>query len=108
MGLQGHSDPEGRDLTVDAMNAVAKRLTRRYPADVTAVRYRERMHEVDGFMVWTKPVTVGGDTEWWGPVLYFPVRRRLRIGRWAGTWREVEPVAAAASRVGRAGRTDSN
>lgn len=81
------------------MNAVARRMSRTYPAQVTAVRYGEGLHEVDGFMVWMGPVAAEG---WMGPTLHVPVRRRLTVGRWSGGWREVESVAAAASRVGRA------
>lgn len=96
LGLEGHSDDGGRDLTVDAMRAVAVRLDRRYQAQVHAVRYRARLRTVDGFMVWTGPVTAEG---WMGPVLYVAVRRRVEVGRWAGPWQEVRTVAAAASEI---------
>ncbi len=96
MGLEGDSDDGGRDLTIDAMKAVAVRMDRRYQASVHAVRYRERLHTVDGFMVWTGPHTAEG---WTGPVLYVAVRRRLEIGRRAGPWQEVRTVAAAASEI---------
>jgi hypothetical protein len=103
MGVGGLAGREGdRDLTVDAMNAVAKRLSRKYPAEVSAVRYGDGRYEIDGFMAWTGPVTTPGGTEWRGPVLYVPVRRRLRVGRFRRPWREVQPVPAAASELGRA------
>lgn len=83
------------------MRAAAKHLSARYPAEVHAVRYPDRGWLVEGFMVWTGPVDGAGDIEWQGPVLYVPVRRRLRIaGRWVGPWREVQSVADAAAEVG--------
>ena len=101
LGLAGHSGAAGRDLTIDAMNAAAKRLTRRYVAEVSAVRCRDGRHEVDAFMVWTGPVVVGRSTEWRGPVFRVPVRRRSHLGPWTHSWQDVQSVAAAAAEVGR-------
>lgn len=97
MGLAGYSDPRGRDLTVDAMNAVAIRLNRRYQTEVSVVRYQDGPFSiVDGLMAGTGPLTAEG---WMGPTLYVPVRRRVQVGRRAGRWREVQTVAAAAAQI---------
>lgn len=106
--LQGHSSRGGRDLTIDAMNAAARRLTVKYPADVSAVRYRDGWHEVDSFMVWTGPVDAEHGTAWHGPTLLVPVRRRLCIGRFRRGWHELQPVPEAASEVGRSVRPRPN
>jgi hypothetical protein len=101
VGLEGHSGDDGRDLTVDAMNEAAKRLTQKYPAEVSAVRYLDGRYEVDGFVIWTGPVATGHGTEWHGPVLHVPVRRRLRLGRLRRGWRATQSVPSAAAEVGR-------
>ena len=81
-GLQGHSDRHGRDLTADALRAVATRLEDRYGAPVSAVRYQGALAPVvDGLEIATAP-----------PV-FVPVRRRTRFG----PWQEVQSVADAAS-----------
>ena len=105
LGLQGHSDNGHRDLTVDAMNEVAKRLTARYPIRVSAVRYRNGRYEVDEFLVWTGPVDTNGYTKWLGPTQHVPVRRRVRFGPFRRAWREVNSASDAAEEVGRAART---
>jgi hypothetical protein len=102
-GLEGHSSPD-RDLAIDAMNEVARRLTAKYPIQVSAVRYREGRHELEGFLVWRNPGERGGDTEWLGSNGLVPVRRRLRLGRLRWRWTEVQPVPDAAADIGRAAR----
>jgi hypothetical protein len=101
MGLSGQSDRGRRDLTVDAMRAAATRLTRKYPAEVSAGRYRVRHLEVDGFVIWTGPVFTEHGTQWHGPHFEVPVRQRLRIGRYHGEWRTLRSVPAAAAEAGR-------
>lgn len=100
-GLEGHSDVNGRDLTSDAMKAVASRMSRRYEGSVHAVRYTDRGWLTDGFMVWTEQVAENGRIESTGAVYQVPVRRRRwRLGgRWAGPWQEVQSVPAAAHTV---------
>lgn len=110
LGLEGNSNEGGRDLTIDAMKEVAKRLTAKYPVRVHAARYDENAYEVDGFMVWTGPVKTELGSEWHGPVLYVPVRQRLRRRRMRPFrrshrgWVEVQSVADAAAAAGRAAR----
>ena len=112
LGLEGNSNEGGRDLTIDAMKEVAKRLTAKYPVRVHAARYDEDAYEVDGFMVWTGPVKTTLGTEWHGPVLYVPVRQRVRrrllppLRRSHRAWVEVQSVPKAAAAVGRAARAE--
>lgn len=100
-GLEGHNGPE-RDLTIDAMKEAARRLSVKYPIRASAVRYRDGRNEVDGFLVWTGPVERDGETEWLGPSLEVPVRKRLRLGPLRRPWVEVQSVPEAAAEVSRA------
>lgn len=101
-GLEGHGSPD-RDLTIDAMNEAAKRLSGNYPIHVAAVRYREGRREIEGFLVWTGPVERSGQTEWRGPSLLVPVRKRFRLGPLRNGWAEVQSLPNAAAEVARAG-----
>lgn len=94
LGLEGRSDANGRDLAIDAMKAVAERMSRRYAGRISAVRYEDRGWSIEGFAVWSEQVT--------GQRAFVPVRRRRRRlgGRWVGPWREVQSVPAAAHEVG--------
>lgn len=93
-GLEGHSDADGRDLTIDAMKAAATRL-RRSAVDVSAVRYNDRGWIIDGFLVRSEQFGVQGRV--------VPVRRRRRrlAGRWVGPWQELQAVSAALHEVRR-------
>jgi hypothetical protein len=87
-----------RDVTADIMKAAAERLTRKYPAHVSAVGYRAGNYEVQGFMVWLERTVAGHQPA--PPVLYVAVRRRRVRWRWRGAWEEVASVAEAAAEVG--------
>ncbi len=110
LGLQGTSDGGSRDLTIDAMKEVAKRLTTKYPARVQVVRYEDGGYDIEGFMVWTGPVRAELGTEWLGPTIHVPVRKRLvrwriwPLRRCTSAWEDVQSVPEAAAAIARAVR----
>ncbi len=77
---------EGRDLTWDAILTASERLTEKHGIEVVGFR-RDRWFgkSVQGFLI-PKPTAT-----------FVAVRER----GWRGGWREVQPVASAASAVGR-------
>lgn len=102
LGLEGHTDSAGRDLTIDAMKAAAEHLSSTYGVEVRAVRYDDGPWITDAFLVRPDQAKPGAELGQVTGTRIVPVRRRRRhLGRrWVGPWQDLRSVPAAAHDVG--------